>query len=273
MIRCKPLLGTYVEITIDEIAEEHAPSKANIAIDAAFSAIELVQQLMSFHNPLSELSIINRSAHTKKLQIHEWTYQVLATAIEIYHASKGLFNCGVGTKLISSGILPSHEEVQSIKFGGLEDLVLLESNQVTFKKPLRLDLGGIAKGFAVDQAVETLKTLGIISGSVNAGGDLRVFGASPKKIQVRSPANPNQLIQIGSLENGSIASTSTYYIAGISPIINPIGMEHIELKESCSILAPECIYADALTKVLAISQDQEHPCFKYFSAQALRIAA
>ena len=273
MIRCKPLLGTYVEISIDEIAEEYAPCKANIAIDAAFSAIELVQQLMSFHNSLSELSIINRSAHTKTLQVHEWTYQVLATAVEIYHASKGLFNCGVGHKLISSGILPSHEEGQSIKFGGLEDLVLLESNQITSKKPLRLDLGGIAKGFAVDKAVETLKALGIISGSVNAGGDLRVFGSNPKEIQVRSPANPNELIQIGSLENGSIASTSTYFINGISPIINPIEMKNIEIKGSYSILAPECIYADALTKVLAISQDLKHPCFKYFSAQALRIAA
>jgi FAD:protein FMN transferase len=273
MIRCKPLLGTYVEISIDEIAEEYAPCKANIAIDAAFSAIELVQQLMSFHNSLSELSIINRSAHTKTLQVHEWTYQVLATAVEIYHASKGLFNCGVGDKLISSGILPSHEEGQSIKFGGLEDLVLLESNQITSKKPLRLDLGGIAKGFAVDKAVETLKALGIISGSVNAGGDLRVFGSNPKEIQVRSPANPNELIQIGSLENGSIASTSTYFINGISPIINPIEMKNIEIKGSYSILAPECIYADALTKVLAISQDLKHPCFKYFSAQALRIAA
>lgn len=272
MIRCRPLLGTYVEISIDEMAEERIPNTANKVINTAFSAVELVQQLMSFHNPSSELSIINRSAHTKKLQIHEWTYQVLATAIEIYHASKGLFNCGVGTKLISSGMLPSHEEKHS-EFGGLEDLVLLDSNQVTSKKPLRLDLGGIAKGFAVDKAVEALKTLGIVSGSVNAGGDLRVFGSSSKEIQVRSPANPSQLINVGSLENGSIASTSSYYITEISPIINPIGMEHIELKESCSILAPECIYADALTKVLAISQDQEHPCFKYFSAQAIRIAA
>jgi thiamine biosynthesis lipoprotein len=193
--------------------------------------------------------------------------------VEIYHASKGLFNCGVGHKLIFAGILPSHEEGQSIKFGGLEDLVLLESNQITSKKPLRLDLGGIAKGFAVDKAVETLKALGIVSGSVNAGGDLRVFGSNPKEIQVRSPANPNELIQIGSLENGSIASTSAYFINGISPIINPIEMKNIEIKDSYSILAPECIYADALTKVLAISQDQKHPCFKYFSAQALRIAA
>lgn len=273
MIRCKPLLGTYVEISIDEITEDYAPSKANIAIDAAFSTIELVQQLMSFHNPLSELSIINSLAHTKTLQVHEWTYQVLATAIEIYHASNGLFNCGIGSKLLSSGMLPSYETEAFIRFGGLEDLVLLEPHQITSKKPLRLDLGGIAKGFAVDKAVETLKALGIFSGSVNAGGDLRVFGSSPKEIHVRSPANPNELIQIGFLENGSIASTSAYYITGISPIINPIEMKHVELMGSYSMLAPECIHADALTKVLAISQDQKHPCFDGFSAQAVRIHA
>jgi len=59
-----------------------------------------------------------------------------------------------------------------------------------------------------------------------------------------------------------------------SHLINPLSQEEsfLQSRDSYSVLAKECIYADALTKVLALSQNQYHPCFKKFSAQAIRIA-
>jgi len=279
MIRCKPLLGTYVEISTNDISPQNSESIANYAIDRAFDAIELVQQLMGFHNPDSELSKINQRSHLDILEVHEWTFKVLSAAKEIHTLSAGLFDCGVGAKLVGAGLLPQHEGVSVTQYGGLSDLVLIEPNKVTSHKPIQLDLGGIAKGFAVDKAVEALKVNGIKSGSVNAGGDLRVFGESPKEIQVRSPSHPNTLIPLGSLEEGSIASTGLYYSKSqddmntLSYIVNPLNMEHIHFNDSYSVLAPECMYADALTKVFAISQDDSHPCFKHFSAQAIRITA
>jgi thiamine biosynthesis lipoprotein len=109
---------------------------------------------------------------------------------------------------------------------------------------------------------------------------LRVFGCTSQPIQIRHPEFPGELIQIGSLENGAMATSSLYFAyrdEQLSHIINPLAQDlaevHTDVPGSYSILAKECVYADALTKVLALSNNEHHPCFKYFSAQALRIAA
>ena len=129
-------------------------------------------------------------------------------------------------------------------------------------------------------AVRVLLSEGISSGSVNAGGDLRVFGDTFFPIQIRSPELPEELIEIGSLENGAIATSSLYFAKRDrrqSHIINPLTRNpskmHVDILGSYSILAKECIYADALTKVLALSNNEYHSCFKRFSAQALRLTA
>lgn len=266
MIRCKPLLGTYVEISAD----------TECAIDEAFTAIELVQALMGFHNPESELSQINARAHSKKIQVHEWTFQVLRIAQELYESTQGMFDCGVGKQLVDAGLLPRHSDGPHTSSGSIADLILTEPNMISSKKPVTLDLGGIAKGFAVDKAIEVLQQNGVESGYVNAGGDLRVFGNTSQDILVRNPTKPSELIAIGTLENGSISSSGLYYCDPAKPrqghIVNPNTMQQILFSASYSVIAPECIYADALTKVLAISKNTAHPCFHKYSAQAIEIS-
>jgi len=271
-VRCKPLLGTYVEISIDH--QECAQ-----AIDNAFAAIEQVQGLMSFHDPLSELNTINQRAHYEPIAIHPWTAQIIIIAQEIYEQTNGLFNCGIGHRLVAAGLLPCHIDLSAYEFGGIEDIGFLEPQIIISSKPVCLDLGGIAKGFAVDKAVEVLKSNGITSASVNAGGDLRVFGSLPKPVQIRDPKNPNHLIDIGSIQNGAIATSSLYFAKRdrrpsyiINPITNDESKLHVNFSESYSIIANECVYADALTKVLALSNGHHHSCFEHFSAQAIRVA-
>lgn len=272
MMRCKPLLGTYVEIAADEYGSDEA--NAEYAMNQAFSAIKLVQDLMGFHNPMSELSLINMKAHQQKIHVHPWTYEVLKTALEIHHSSGGIFDCGIGQHLIASGLLPNHLTRSEKKYGSMKNLILCNQDEMMADMPLQLDLGGIAKGFAVDKAVDILTQNGITSGSVNAGGDLRVFGCLSKEIQVRSPSNPSQLVYLGSLERGAIATSGWYYSnKKASPIINPINMHQVSSRDSFSVLAPQCIHADALTKVLAISGDESHSCLEQFSATAIRINA
>jgi len=273
MMRCKPLLGTYVEISIKDECKYLNQRKLNAAFDAAFFAIATVQQLMAFHNPFCELSKINQEAQFKTLTVHPWTYQLLSMAKEVHRISNGLFDCGVGAKLVAAGLLPAHGTLPHSISGGLIDLVLLGRHQVRSLKQLRLDLGGIAKGFAVDKAVEALQASGIASGSVNAGGDLRIFGSQSYEIQLRAPSKPTQLIPIGRLADGSIASSSDYGNAATSHIINPRTGQSVLLSASFSVIAEKCVHADALTKVLAITQNEAHPCFQYFSATPLCIAA
>jgi thiamine biosynthesis lipoprotein len=277
MMRCKPLLGTFVEISTNLELEDSNPIDLTNAINDAFSTIKLVHDLMGFHNPNSELSKINAYANLKTVQIHEWTFEVLKIAKDLFEISQGIFDCGVGKYLVQSGLLPKHQESINKNFGGLMDLLLIEPNLVSSKKPLRLDLGGIAKGFAVDKAVEVLRSQGVQSGCVNAGGDLRVFGENSQEIKVRNPSKPDELFTIGSLKNGSIASSALYYCdnskANMGHIVDPFTKEHIEFCESYSIVAPECVFADALTKVLAITKDHQHPCFQKYSAQVIRVAS
>jgi FAD:protein FMN transferase len=271
MIRCKPLLGTFVEIAISQ-------DEGQVAIDNAFVAIQSVHDLMGFHNPQSELSQINRGAHIEAVEIHPWTAQVIRIAKEVHLESDGLFNCGIGHRLVAAGLLPRHINFSNHELGGIEDIHLLAPDLIKSSRPVCLDLGGIAKGFAVDMAVRVLKSEGITSGSVNAGGDLRVFGDKALPIQIRHPELPEELIEIGSLQEGAIATSSLYFArrdGQKSHIINPLAQTlseaHVEVLGSYSILAKECVYADALTKVLALSHNEHHPCFSRFSAQALRI--
>jgi thiamine biosynthesis lipoprotein len=143
-------------------------------------------------------------------------------------------------------------------------------------RPLCLDLGGVAKGFAVDLAINILQSAGAPSGSVNAGGDLRVFGSEAQMIHIRNPANPCKLIHLGNINEAAIATSGLYFSKrnnnSISAIVNPLNLEHIEFSESYSVIADQCVYADALTKVVSISGNTNHPCLRHFSAQAIKIS-
>ena len=271
LTRCKPLLGTFVEISIDHDDDFNA-------IEHAFNAITKIQELMGFHQPKSELNRINRHAHTQAVDVHPWTAQVLRIAKEIHRHSHGLFNCGIGHRLVAAGLLPRHIDYSNHKLGGIEDICFLTPELITAYRPVCLDLGGIAKGFAVDMAVKILISEGITSGIVNAGGDLRVFGTHPKCVCIRNPKMPSQLIEIGNLQNAAIATSGLYFTnrdQAVSHLINPLATDeaeiHLQTTGSYSIVAKECIYADALTKVLAISKQFNHPCFAQFSAQAIQI--
>ena len=271
MTRCKPLLGTFVEISLDQ-------DENPIAIHHAFAAIEKIQDLMGFHQPHTELNNINRHAHTRAIDIHPWTAQVLRIAKQVHRHSRGLFNCGIGHRLVAAGLLPRHIDFTNHNLGGVEDICFLTPELITTSRPVCLDLGGIAKGFAVDMAVKILISEGVASGVVNAGGDLRVFGDTPKPIHLRNPKNPAEILEIGTLQNAALATSSLYFATRdgqASHLINPLAEAasdiYIDSTESYSIVAKECVYADALTKVLALSRQANHPCFAKFSAQAVRI--
>ncbi len=269
MIRCKPLLGSFVEISTEDV--EHSLH----AIEMAFTTIEQAQSIMGFHDPDSELSQINARSYLEPIHIHSWTDEVLAIAKEIHIKSQGIFNCGVGHRLVEAGLLPRHINLNAPSFGGIQDLEFIEPNLVQSQLPLCLDLGGIAKGYAVNKAVEILLANNIQSGSVNVGGDMRVFGNLTQDIQIRNPSKPHELIQIGKMKVGAIATSSLYFAKrdadAKSYIVNPLNHEHIEFSESYSVIASECVYADALTKVVSISGNTQHPCLSHFSAQAIKI--
>jgi thiamine biosynthesis lipoprotein len=246
--RARPLLGTIVEIRVSG-----GPEAVAAAIAAGFAAVARVERLMSAHRPDSELSRLNRMGHCRAVRVDRWTYAVLAAAQRFSRASGGLFDCTVGSALARHGFLP--RQLERAGAAGQSDVLLLPGRRVRFCRPLALDLGGIAKGFAVDKAVEALRAAGIKAGAVNAGGDLRVFGPAAEPVHLRDPARPGRLVPVGWLAEGAIATTASYFArrrcAGgwAVPVVDPRTAAPLAARRrSVSVIAADALTADALTK-------------------------
>jgi thiamine biosynthesis lipoprotein len=261
---CRPYLGTYVEIRLGEGASD-------VALSAAFAHIERVRRCMSVFDADSDVSRINRLHPGETIEVDPWTHEVLSLACEVHRASGGLFDCGVAPHLARWGMLPS--AVAAVSASSIASLELLAGHRVRTRAPLCIDLGGIAKGYAVDQAVTALQTAGVKGGVVNAGGDLRVFGEAEEDIWLRDPAEPEQLRHAGTLRDGACATSATYYsrcsVDGdeVSALVDPRTGAAVRTRQSYTVVAPRCAVADALTKVLAVAGEAGHPCLAAYGAQ------
>lgn len=257
--RMRPSLGTFVAIRA-EAAADLASTQVQSAIDCAFHAIERVDQLMSFHRHSSDIGRLNRAPRGGRRRVHGWTYRVLCEAQRLWHGSGGAFDCNVGAPLARAGLLPKIVGARRRLRPGTAAIELRANRMVVLKARVALDLGGIAKGFAVDKAVEVLQAYGIKSGLVNAGGDLRVFGERPQSVWVRRPGNPNQVQLIGALVDGAMATSASYFInvtssgeAAASAIVDPARGRRVSMTRSVSVIAKTCMMADALTKIAVLT--------------------
>jgi thiamine biosynthesis lipoprotein len=260
MRRARPLLGTIVEIAAT--ANQSAES-LHSAIDAGFAAIERVHALMSFQDPGSELSRLNRNTGNQVHRVDAHSYRVLEAALRMARLSEGAFDPCVA---------PERSDTPA---AGWRDIELLDGNGVRFARPLRLDLGGIAKGYAVDLAVRTLQELEIDQIAVNAGGDLRIAGPQPQSIQLRHPQTPSHLAHTVTLRNAALATSAAYYSRRlaqgreVSALIDSRGGESYVGNRSISIRAHECMTADALTKVVLFADaDIAERCLSACRAEA-----
>ena len=249
--RARPLLGTLVEMT----AAGESQAAVMRAIDAGFAAVAQVEALMSFHDRHSELSRLNRFAHRTSLRVHPWTWDVLRCAQRISDATNGLFDISIGHELVRMGYLPRPSSARRNITGNFRDIELLPGHRVRFRRPLCIDLGGIAKGYAVDRAVAHLRKSGAASGIVNAGGDLRVFGPLPRRVHLRDPADPGTLISFADLTSGALATSAAYFSRArwrgqtVTPLVHGRRRHSADTAFSVSVAAPTCMLADALTKV------------------------
>ncbi|HEY0721825.1 MAG TPA: FAD:protein FMN transferase [Gammaproteobacteria bacterium] len=246
--RMKPLLGTFVEIAIVEM------ERGDTALTAAFAAIERIQALLSFHDAESELSRLNRQPGTA-VKFDAISLRVLRLARAMTLRSNGLFNCTVGGALVAHGTLPDHGGVAALPCGRADDIVI-GSGYALLRRPLRITLDGIAKGYAVDCAVRVLQAHGACSGWVNAGGDLRCFGETVLPVQRREV--DGSLTLLGGVQNGALA-TSAVYPQRQGSFPSHIVRDGEELQEhgAWSVLARTAWRADALTKVAALAPAQQ----------------
>jgi thiamine biosynthesis lipoprotein len=276
--RARPLLGTFVEISIAGAP----PAELEAAAEAAFAAVAMVHRLMSFHDEASDIGRLNRSAFAAAVVVHPWTFEVLDIANDLCRRSAGAFDIAIAPVLQELGLLPRHPgDALSVTAGrGGEDAIeLLSDGRVRFRDGVRLDVGGIAKGYAVDRAIEALRGRGIAEGIVNAGGDLAAFGPHPHAIHIRDPRRPQVAMCEVKLRDSALASSggrfdpSSSTEADTSAVIDPRNGRQVSGIVGASVRAPLCVFADALTKVAMVAGKTAGPLLAAYGASALFVTA
>ncbi|MBS0438394.1 MAG: FAD:protein FMN transferase [Proteobacteria bacterium] len=257
--RARPWLGTLVDIRVDAMDEACAVR----AIDAAFAEIATVHRLMSFHEAGSDLARLRHARTGECLRVNARTHEVLDWSLRIAQACDGAFDPCVATMQVALGVLPVPESsfVPDAR-ASWRDIELLDGERVRLRRPLWIDLGGIAKGYAVDRAIEVLRAHGVAQACVNAGGDLRVCGPNPECADVRSA--DGVVFPAIELVDGALATSAS---SGAQHLYGRT-REAVTAGITVSVAAPTCIVADALTKVVLAAGESVRTMLCVFDAYA-----
>ena len=273
--RLRIALGTWVAIeathaehrseTADPATESAtataSTSAAEIdAINAAYAAISEVNARMHPTRPGSDLALINSTAPGVPVEVHPDTWRLLQLARRIYDLTHGVFD----------PCLPTRP-------GLLRDIEIKPDTPVlTCHAPVQLDLGGIAKGHAVDRAIETLLQHGCASGLVNAGGDVRVFGNRTETILLRQrgSAGTDDIYRPVELNNAALAVSDLHATARPQEHqghYNRAG-ETTTRRHCAAVIAKDATTADALTKcVLLCPAATTERALSAFAAQVIEL--
>mgnify|MGYP003342671516 CR=1 FL=1 len=255
--RIRPGLGTLVRIGIGGLPLVEAER----SIERGFEAIATAHRTLGFHDPGSDLSFLNRLPVGQSLTVGSMLNDVLRIAQTLAAETGGAFDVTVADALVAEGLLPPIE--RRVEPGASwRDLRWDTDGTVRWTRAGLIDLGGIAKGYAVDRAVAAMRLPAAASWRVEAGGDLRVGGAEPERIVLAVPDHPLDTRPCIDLQDASLASSS---VDRARPV-HRRGVDRRPIDEVgfAAVVARECVIADALTKVvLACGADADAVLQRY----------
>lgn len=275
--RAKPLLGTLVEIAC--VAPGAAQSAGLAASEAGFAAVARVHRLMSRHEAASDLYRFNAAAPGQWTTVAPETITVFAFALKLSVQTGGIFDVCAACNQDGAG----HAGTDHTLSGSWRDVEIdLQCAALRKHAPLQADLGGVAKGYAVDAAVRAMQQAGSQHGWVNAGGDLRVFGDLEIPVRVRAPQDLSGTFACTSLRDRAAATSAEYLQAPSADhsadhsavhsahavLCHGITRQPVAHGKSWTVAAPHCMAADALTKLVAATGDAQHPLLAHYAAQA-----
>jgi FAD:protein FMN transferase len=216
LYREEAIMGTRCAVEL--WATDHAKGEA--AIDSVFADMRRIDVLMSTYKPDSEVSRVNAQAAQAPVAISVELFNLLQTAQQYSRLSNGVFDityASVGYLYdYRNHVHPSGQAIAaalpSIDYRQLKfDPV---AHTVAFGKPgMRIDLGGIAKGYSVDRGIDLLKAQGISRAMVNAGGDTRVMGdrfGKPWMIGIRHPDRKDEVVLRMPIEDAAFSTSGDY---------------------------------------------------------------
>jgi FAD:protein FMN transferase len=259
------LMGTFVEIEVSGETLERAKE----AVAQAFSEIRRIERVFSKYLPTSPVSQLNRCAGLEPVEIPFEVKQLIENVKSMSEEVDGSFDLTVNVlmELWSSAekkeAVPANSEIQNaLKHVGMKLLVLSEEpDRIFFKKPgVQLDFGGVGKGYAIDRAIQVLRSQGIKEGLINAGGNIYCMGGEgPSQIGIRDPLAPDDLIATVVLKDRAVATSASYErffdFGGLrySHIIDPRSGYPIQNEVlSVSILSQSACQADLVSTAVSV---------------------
>ena len=194
--KSKALMDTFVTITVVADSKDTAEK----AIEDAFAVIGKYGDLVNFFSDKSDVSAINRNAGIREVRVSPETLDTIEKAVYVSEKSGGAFDPTIGPEIklwdFLNKIKPSDIEIRkNLSLVNYKNIVIDKEKSTVFlkKKDMLLDLGGIAKGYAADLAVQALKQKGTSAGLVAIAGDINSFGLKPdKKTWIVGIKNPRQ---------------------------------------------------------------------------------
>ncbi len=263
--RTSVILGTIVEVKIrDDDAE-----KAEDAASRVFEEFRRIDDSFSFYKEGSIIGQINNSSSDSFIVSNE-IYSLLIKCSEIWEITNRTFDASIGslTDLWGFGeggspARPSDEDIKKIlNRCGWQNIKLLPGGLLHRQNDVQLNLGALAKGYAVDRGIDILKESGIDNALINAGGEIRQIG-NDWIIGVRDPDNENGIVQKLKL-NGKAAATSgnyeQYFDEGgtrYCHIINPADGYPSMWCKSVTVIADDDMTADALATGIFLMEPAE----------------
>lgn len=238
--------------------------QGNAAIGAVLAEMRRVDTDMSTYKPTSEVSIVNAQAAAKPVRISQELFDLLTDALEYSRVTDGAFDityASVGYLYdFRRHVRPDEAQIEEALPGVNYRHVLLDpqARTVKFSQPgVRIDLGGIGKGHAVDQGIRILQSLGIAHALVTAGGDSRIIGdrfGKPWVVGIRHPDRKEEVIARIPLEDAAISTSGDYerYFdengVRYHHIIDPHTGQSARKVRSATVIGPTATRTDGLSK-------------------------
>ena len=285
--KTKYAMGTVYEIAV----YDKQPKRASQAIDKAFAEIVLLDNMMSNFKPESELSRLNRNAHAHAEKVSADLYRVIEESVQYSKVSNGKFDITVAPLVdlwkaaLRGDRLPTEAEQEKLRTCvGYQKIELIPPDRVEFHSPcMRIDVGSIGKGYAVDRAVEILRASGIVNALVDAGqSTIYGMGAPPGQsaweVHLRDPSNrvdPQVMLKDNSVSTSEQTPPSLLGIETVGHIIDPENGKPLATKYALSIVAKTGTASDALsTTLLLVGPEKGKPIVKAIAdAAAIWVSA
>jgi thiamine biosynthesis lipoprotein len=256
------LMGTTVTIEADGLPRD----RLDAATSAAFAEIARIEALMSPHLPDSDVARL--SAAAREAEVAPETAAVIARGLEIARRSGGAFDLTLGRLKALWGIeteaprLPAPAEIAAALEGTGPEALTVTGTRVSKRAPqLAIDLGGIAKGYAVDRALAVLREHGVASAAVNAGGDIALLGSKqgrPWRIGLQHPRRAGEVLTTIATTDRAVVTSGDYeryFEQGgrrYHHLFDPQNGYPADRCQSVTVLAPTAMLADALATALFV---------------------